>query len=366
VRVQLYREHKYVSFLLSELERLVAKTDFTDSAAIAHVQSEWLRVKEMLEGHAYHEEHNFHALLEKKGSAIHREAHDDHEQQEETLKHLQLLLDAIKTSPDPVEAGYQFYLAYRKFVGDNLLHLHEEETKLLPELQRLCTDEELRAIEHPTYEVMTTDEMREMVQILFPHMNFSDKCAFLTDIKLAQPHKFLQLWERASSFLSAEEIARFENLQIIRVRSAERQEMEWVNDCYDQVEFVHSHFDQEIIAIAEFSGEKAGLGRLVKIDENNFELGGMYVFKPFRGKGIAREIVRFLLSHVKPSQTIYCIPFEHLLPFYKQCGFTACSDLGSTPSDILNKFRWCQEKYTQPTALLVLESSALPVNRCDK
>ena len=44
-----------------------------------HVQDEWQAIKEMLEGHAYHEEHTFHALLEKKGSTIHHEAHNDHE-----------------------------------------------------------------------------------------------------------------------------------------------------------------------------------------------------------------------------------------------------------------------------------------------
>lgn len=206
MRVKLYREHKYVSFELSELERLIAKTDFTDDVAIDHIQSEWQRIREMLEGHAYHEEHNFHALLEKKGSTIHHEAHNDHEHQEETLKSLQHLLDAIKTSSDRIEAGYQFYLVYRKFVGDNLLHLHEEETKLLPELQRLCTDEELRAIEHSTYNLMTVEEMLEMVQVLFPHMNFSDKCAFLADIRLAQPQKFLQLWDKANRFLTEAEI----------------------------------------------------------------------------------------------------------------------------------------------------------------
>lgn len=213
MRVKLYREHKYVSFALNELERVIAKADFTDDAAIVHIQSEWQRIREMLEGHAYHEEHNFHALLEKKGSTIHHEAHNDHEHQEERLNSLQHLLDSIKISPDRLEAGYQFYLAYRKFVGDNLLHLHEEETKLFPELQRLCTDEELRAIEHPIYNVMTVEEMIEMVQVLFPHMNFSDKCAFLVDIKLAEPQKFLQLWDKANYFLAAEEVKKFQHSQ---------------------------------------------------------------------------------------------------------------------------------------------------------
>lgn len=190
MRAKLYREHKYVSFALTELERLIAKTDFKDHAAVGDVQREWQSLKEMLEGHAYHEEHHFHPLLEKRGSTVHQDAHSDHEHQEEMLKNLEHLLNMIESSDDPIEAGYQFYLAYRKFVGENLLHLHEEETKILPELQRLYSDEELRAIEHPIYREMTVDELKEMLEVLFPHMNPSDRSAFLSDIKEADPLKF--------------------------------------------------------------------------------------------------------------------------------------------------------------------------------
>jgi len=129
----------------------------------------------------------------------------------------------------------------------------------------------------------------------------------------------------------------------LNIRTADKSEIDWINDCYDQVGFVHSHFDHEIIGIAEFNGEKAGLGRLVKIDESNLELGGMYVFESHRGLGIAKEIVKFLLAYVTPSQTVYCIPFEHLVHFYNESGFTKCSDLESVPSKILEKYCWCQK-----------------------
>lgn len=46
---------------------------------------------------------------------------------------------------------------------------------------------------------------------------------------------------------------------IPKIRAAEKQEMEWINNFYDQVEFIHSHFESEVIAIAEFNGGKAGL-----------------------------------------------------------------------------------------------------------
>lgn len=141
----------------------------------------------------------------------------------------------------------------------------------------------------------------------------------------------------------------------LQIRTAKKSDISWINKCYDEVDFVHSNFENEIIAIAECNEQKAGIGRLVKVDDKNLELGGMYVFESFRGKGIAKELVRFLLTYVKLSQTVYCIPFEHLLPLYKQCGFTNCSEFDLVPEKILEKYRWCQTKYPNPTALLVLE-----------
>lgn len=146
---------------------------------------------------------------------------------------------------------------------------------------------------------------------------------------------------------------------ILKIRTAEKSEIGWINKCYDQVEFVPSNFENEVIAIAEFDQNKAGLGRLVNVDGKNLELGGMYVFESFRGKGIAKDLVRFLLAYAEPLQTVYCFPFEHLLPLYKQCGFTTCSNFDSVPQAILDKYCWCQKKYSHPISLLVLESITL-------
>lgn len=142
---------------------------------------------------------------------------------------------------------------------------------------------------------------------------------------------------------------------MISVRLAKKSEMSWVNECYDKVEFVHSDFDKEIICIAEVDGEKAGLGRLVRVNKNNLELGGIYVLDSFRGKGIAKEIVKFLIKQVLPVQNVFCIPFEHLLSFYKGLGFVDCIDTSIVPEEILKKYHWCKEKYSSPTALLILK-----------
>lgn len=140
----------------------------------------------------------------------------------------------------------------------------------------------------------------------------------------------------------------------IRLRRADESEMGWINQRYTEIGFVHSVFQREVIAIAEVDGEIAGLGRLVTIDENNLELGGMYVFETFRGQGVARKIVQFLLKQALSSHTIYCIPFEHLIQFYREFGFRACSNAKEIPKELLEKYLWCQKQYDQPTSLLVL------------
>src|SRR5579862_6064334 len=93
---------------------------------------------------------------------------------------------------------------------------------------------------------------------------------------------------------------------VIQIRLANPNEIEWINDCYDAIQFVHSDFEKEIIAIAEVDGQKAGLGRLVTLEDGSLELGGMYVLEAFRRHGIARQILPFLLNHVPSDKIVYC------------------------------------------------------------
>ncbi len=141
----------------------------------------------------------------------------------------------------------------------------------------------------------------------------------------------------------------------IQIRAAQKKDIEWINQCYTDVDFVPSIFEKEIIGIAEYEGERAGIGRLVTIDNHNAELGGMYVFESFRGKGVARELVKFLLKYAHLFQTVYCIPFEHLSSFYMEFGFAVCANLEKAPSEVVTKYQWCKSHYPQATLLLFLQ-----------
>lgn len=140
----------------------------------------------------------------------------------------------------------------------------------------------------------------------------------------------------------------------IELRQAKPEEIEWINAQYDKVGFKHSVYENESIAIALLNGEKAGLGRLQRIDNSVAELGGMFVDSKFRNLGIASKIVAYLLEHSNDYEKIYCLPFAHLESFYQKFGFGSENDKESIPCAILEKHGWCNSEYDQETLLFVM------------
>ncbi len=196
MRYKFYREHKYLSYKLFTLEGLVAKTDFKNIEAVKNVKSELSSLKAVMNGHAAYEDNTLHELLRQKGSRAHELSEDDHEKLEGRLKAFHKALDKIISTKDKEEQlalGYSFYLEYRLFVSESLQHLHEEETIVMNELQRLYSDDELRSVEFNAYTHMSTVQMINMIEDLFPHMNFNECEDFLTDMKKSHPQKFTEI-----------------------------------------------------------------------------------------------------------------------------------------------------------------------------
>jgi GNAT superfamily N-acetyltransferase len=141
-----------------------------------------------------------------------------------------------------------------------------------------------------------------------------------------------------------------------QVRRALSEEIEWVNDRYQEIGFLNSAFDRELIAIAEVDRVKAGLGRLVRVDETALELGGMYILPEYRGIGLASAIVAFLLENCDRGKQVFCLPFAHLTALYSSFGFRPCTESDHIPEEIRKKHAWCKERYEHPTVLFILSN----------
>ncbi|VEP15858.1 GNAT family N-acetyltransferase [Hyella patelloides LEGE 07179] len=141
----------------------------------------------------------------------------------------------------------------------------------------------------------------------------------------------------------------------ICIREIYPDELEWVNQQYDSIGFVATDLSsRQFIAISD--RQKAGLGRLVYIDNEVWELGGIYVLPKFRGQSVARKIVQHLLLQAN-YEHLYCIPFTNLGNFYKGMGFVECSNSSKIPEKIKQKYQWCQHTYSQGVLLLEIALS---------
>lgn len=142
---------------------------------------------------------------------------------------------------------------------------------------------------------------------------------------------------------------------MITVRALQDTELAWANDCYARVQFQPSGID-DFIAVAEVDGVKTGLGRLVRLDEATAELGGIYVLPAFRGRHLARRIVDFLLRE-SPYRRLYCIPFAHLIDFYRGFGFEPVAADAEIPCAVAEKLNWCSAQYRASVGLLLRVAS---------
>lgn len=137
------------------------------------------------------------------------------------------------------------------------------------------------------------------------------------------------------------------------LRTARPDEIGWINEQYAKIHFIPSDPEHDAIVIAELDGERAGFGRLVRAGEHAYELGGMFVFEHFRGRGVARAIVDELIRRAAGAE-VYCIPFADLEALYAAAGFRRIEPVG-VPEKIQEKLDWCaREKTTRPVILMKL------------
>jgi len=192
-RYRLYREHKYVVFMLYKLDMQVARANFNKVIECENIEKELETVISLLEGHALHEDSVIHNLLRAKEIPAYEKIERQHLAHQDVFAKLRDIILAIKTSgsnEEKIALGHKFYLQLRVFISDLLYHLYQEETELMNELQHHYSDQQLREIDSSVYKAMTAEQIKQMCQTLFPCMNTDDYKHFIYDLKKAVPEKF--------------------------------------------------------------------------------------------------------------------------------------------------------------------------------
>jgi hypothetical protein len=139
--------------------------------------------------HLKHEEESLHPALEARvPSAVH-ELEEQHEHHRARFAVVAARIDALAAAPVSERAafGRELYLAFSLLVAEDLLHMHEEETRTWPTLCAHFTDAELQAIEMEILSKITPENTIAFMTRMLPAMNRAQRHGLLGGMKAGAP-----------------------------------------------------------------------------------------------------------------------------------------------------------------------------------
>lgn len=179
----LFAGHKFFEEAGSQILIRLAKVDFRDTKETESLYKQIEDYLITLEHHArWEEEFIFNKFFTQNEVLSFFGEHTELENKgKEILADIKALLHLAPQSK--ICKGKQIYLEFRKFYASNLVHFYEEETHFLSLLQARATDDEIRAIDKPIYQNMSSIDLVEMLKHLFPPLNISEKKTILDDLR---------------------------------------------------------------------------------------------------------------------------------------------------------------------------------------
>lgn len=191
--------HKGLRYALSGLLARIGATDFGRPvnviASIDHARAITTLIADirfqmvLSRGHLKHEDEFLHGALEARmpGASRKLEAqHGDHEASFEAIEAALVAVEAASLDGRPA-CGRDLYLAFARFVAEDIEHMNEEETVTQPLLHALFTDAEIAEIEARLIASVPPEKMMGYMRIMIPAMDATQRAAFLAGMRAAAP-----------------------------------------------------------------------------------------------------------------------------------------------------------------------------------
>lgn len=207
--------HKGLRFEMGRLQSRLGAFDPASAPDRAAILSELKSYLELAEIHLFDEDKVIHPQLEARAPGSTRVIADDHDHHRAAFAELRALIDtaARADSASRCSRFHSLYLAFSRFVADDLAHLHREETEILPLLQRLFSDAELRAMEQEIVATVPPAKLMMFIRLMLPAMNHSERYIFLNDARTHAPSELYEgiVEQGAKPSLMPQDWSRLEN-----------------------------------------------------------------------------------------------------------------------------------------------------------
>ncbi|WP_347312770.1 hemerythrin domain-containing protein [Defluviimonas sp. SAOS-178_SWC] len=144
-----YAVHKGIRLANARMLIALGQADASDEASLMNVLGQLAAHLELSLSHLTHENDRIHSVVEARipGGSDHQG--EDHDHHLEAFAELRRLTDEVAMAgADRPAKLRRLYQRFALFVADDLSHMHEEETELMPLIAANFSGEEIDAIEH--------------------------------------------------------------------------------------------------------------------------------------------------------------------------------------------------------------------------
>lgn len=173
--------HKGLRRELFALTTTAASMDWTDPAALAAFDATWQDLHHLLDIHARHEDEFFFPLIRAAAPDLLAAVDADHDVQEQALDKVAAVIAHAVAAPSP-EQGLRVHRELSAFVAGYLLHLLDEETRVMPAIWEHCSDEELARTRGAFLAAMAPSDAELSRRVMLPAISPQEKAAVLAAI----------------------------------------------------------------------------------------------------------------------------------------------------------------------------------------
>jgi len=205
--------HKGLRVFMSETLARFGRLDVDNDRELHDALEELKGLLDFCAGHITHENTFIHPALDAVRSGASDEADDDHVAHGEGIVALRRMADALRPLQGQArrQEALRLYRQLAVFVGENLLHMHHEETEHNAVLWAAYSDAELQAIEGRIVASLSPEETMTSMRWMVPAMTPAERLALLGPLAdMLPPPQFEALMAGVRPYLPVHELARLE------------------------------------------------------------------------------------------------------------------------------------------------------------
>ena len=212
-RHNFYKEiHKGIRALAHSVAEQAGRTDFRDAGEVAALRQAVERAFAAFESHAAHETAFVTPVLRVCAPSAAADSDADHRAQELRLRDLRAALALAAGAGEHAPAfGHAFVVGLSRFVGEMLVHMADEEERLMPALQAAFDDAALLKIHEAMVASIPPEEKAQTLAWMLPALSAPERAELLAGIRaVAPPRAFEAMADIARRVLPPAEWSRLE------------------------------------------------------------------------------------------------------------------------------------------------------------